>query len=430
MIKTIENSIIKEKYYKIQHPTGLDIFVFPKPGFQKVHAIFATKYGSIDNRFKRSDKNSVTKVPDGIAHFLEHKMFEGKEEDAFVRYARTGASANAYTSYDKTAYIFSATENIYESLEILLDFVQDPYFTKETVEKEQGIIAQEIRMCEDNPGNRIFVNLMASLYKKHPVNTFIAGTVESIAKIDYKLLYKCYETFYNLNNMALFICGDVSVEKVMEIADKTLRPCEKFEIERFYGEDDGKVKRRTIEEELEVSKSLFILGYKDKDTENSGKKFVKKWAVSNILMEILCGKSSKFYKSLYEKELVDDSFSSEYFAGNGFGVALIGGCESDDPKKVKSLILSRINKLKKQKINEKEFIKAKNLCYGKIIRTFNDVEDIADLMLDAEFMNADIFDLVEAYDEVSISDVEERLNFLFDNDNYALSIINPKKAEE
>ncbi len=430
MIKTIENSVIKEKYYKIEHPTGLDIFVFPKPGFQKVHAIFATKYGSIDNKFKRSDKTSITKVPDGIAHFLEHKMFEGKDEDAFMRYARTGASANAYTSYDKTAYIFSATENIYESLEILLDFVQDPYFTKETVEKEQGIIAQEIRMCEDNPGNRIFVNLMASLYKKHPVNTFIAGTVESIRKIDYKLLYKCYETFYNLNNMALFICGDVTVEKVMEIADKTLRPCEKFEIERFYGEDDGKVKRRTIEQELEVSKPLFILGYKDKDRENSGEKFVKKWAVSNILMEIICGKSSKFFKSLYEKELVDDSFSSEYFAGNGFGVALIGGCESKDPKKVKSLILSRINKLKKQKIGEKEFIKAKNLCYGRIIRHFNDVEDIADLMLEAEFMNVDIFDLVGAYDKVTISDVEERLHFLFGNDNYALSIINPKKAEE
>ncbi len=430
MINTIENKKINEKYYKIKHPTGLDIFVFPKPGFQKVHAIFATKYGSIDNKFKRSDKNSVVKVPDGIAHFLEHKMFESETEDAFERYARTGASANAYTSYDKTAYIFSATENIKESLEILLDFVQEPYFTKETVEKEQGIIAQEIRMCEDNPSGRVFVNLMAALYKKHPVNTFIAGTVESIGKIDYKLLYKCYETFYNLHNMALFVCGDVTVSDIMEVADKTLKPCEEFEIERFYGEDDGKVKRRVIQQELEVSKPLFIFGFKDKDTENKGKHFVKKWAESNILLEIISGKSSKFYKSLYQKELVNNSFSSEYFAGNGFGVALFGGCESKDPKKVKSLILSRINRLKKSGIKEEEFIKAKNLCYGRTIRYFNDVEDIADLMLDAEFMDADIFELVNAYDDIKIEDVLKRLEFLFRDDNYSLSIINPKSAVE
>lgn len=430
MIHTIENEKINEKYYKIEHPTGLDIFVFPKKGFQKVHAIFATKYGSIDNKFKRSDEKSIVKVPDGIAHYLEHKMFESETEDAFERYARTGASANAYTSYDKTAYIFSATENIKQSLQILLDFVQEPYFTKETVEKEQGIIAQEIRMCEDNPGGRVFVNLMAALYKKHPVNTFIAGTVESISKIDYKLLYKCYETFYNLHNMALFVCGDVTVEDVMEVADKTLKPCDDFKIERFFDEDDGKVKRRTIEQELEVSKPLFILGFKDRDTENSGSHFVKKWAVSNVLLEIIGGRSSKFFKSLYQKELIDDGFSVEYFAGNGFGAALIGGGESKDPKKVKSLILARINRLKKSGIKESDFEKAKNLCYGRLIRTFNDVEDIADLMLDAEFMNADIFDLVNAYDDITIKDVEERLDFLFKNDNYSLSIINPKQAEE
>jgi len=248
MYKTVENKKIDEKYYYIKHESGLDIYVVPK-NHTNSYALFATKYGSIDNIFKLEGEPEFTEVPDGIAHFLEHKMFENEDGiDTFKKYAETGASANAYTSFNKTCYLFSCADNeekFDKSLEILLDFVTHPYFTEKTVRKEQGIIGQEIRMYEDNPGWQVYFQMMANMYKKHSVRLDIAGTDESISKITADILYKCYNTFYNLSNMALCVSGNVTPEQVKKVADKILKKSEPIKIERFnYEEPEGVVKKR------------------------------------------------------------------------------------------------------------------------------------------------------------------------------------------
>ena len=209
--KIITNEKTGDKYVYIKHDSGLDILVCEMEGFSTTEALFGTKYGSINTRFKTGKDKDYTVVPEGIAHFLEHKLFENEECDVFDLYAKTGASANAFTSFDKTCYLFSCSDNYKASLEILLSFVQSPYFTKESVDKEQGIIGQEIRMYEDNPSWRVFFNLLSILYHSHPVKIDIAGTIDSIAKIDADLLYKCYNTFYNLHNMVLAIAGNVKI---------------------------------------------------------------------------------------------------------------------------------------------------------------------------------------------------------------------------
>ena len=227
VVKYIENEILGEGYYSIDHKSGLKILVYPKPEYTSTYAVFGTKYGSIDTRFKRSDTESFTEIPAGTAHFLEHKLFESEELDAFQRYAKTGASANAYTSFDRTCYLFACTGHFKENFEILLDFVRHPYFTEATVQKEQGIIGQEIDMYKDSPEWECLFNLLECLYHKHPVKIDIAGTKESIAEITAEMLFSCYETFYNLSNMALAVAGKTTVEEVLEIADRLLESDEK-----------------------------------------------------------------------------------------------------------------------------------------------------------------------------------------------------------
>ena len=213
-LQTITGKRVGDTYYKLEHPSGLTVFIYPKENSNSTYAVFGTKYGSVDNQFRRSDEDTVHTVPEGIAHFLEHKLFESEDGDAFARYAKTGASANAYTSFDMTCYLFSCTENVEASLEILLDFVQSPYFTEQTVQKEQGIIGQEIRMYDDDPQWRVMFNLLGALYHTHPVKIDIAGTVESISHITPELLYQCYHTFYDLHNMALCVAGNIDKETV------------------------------------------------------------------------------------------------------------------------------------------------------------------------------------------------------------------------
>ncbi|WP_312640611.1 EF-P 5-aminopentanol modification-associated protein YfmH, partial [Hydrogenoanaerobacterium sp.] len=225
MNKTVISSErLGENYVKIKHSSGLTMLLCPKPQFSSAYALFGAEIGSIDTTFKTSKDNDFVTVPAGIAHYLEHKLFESEDGDAFERYAKTGASANAYTSFDKTAYLFSCADNFKESIEILLDFVTHPYFTEETVRKEQGIIGQEIKMYDDNPDWRVLFNLLGALYVNNPVRVDIAGTVESIAEIDADLLYRCYNTFYNLNNMVLVVAGNFEIDTVLEAADRILKP--------------------------------------------------------------------------------------------------------------------------------------------------------------------------------------------------------------
>ena len=288
-IITKENKMLNEKYHTFKHKSGLEVYVIPKK-MTTSYAIFATRYGAIDNKFKLDTDSNFTSVPDGIAHFLEHKLFECEGGiDAFELFAKTGASANAFTSNTMTAYIFSCAENFYESLEILLDFVTHPYFTEQTVQKEQGIIGQEIRMYDDNPGARLQKGLMKALYAKNKIRIDVAGTIESISEINADILYKCYNTFYNLNNMALCVCGDIDVNEVEKVCDKILNKAENITVIRDYEDEDEPhyVNQKRYVCELDVAKPMLAIGIKDTNISNDPSERTKKAYAMEILNEIL-----------------------------------------------------------------------------------------------------------------------------------------------
>ena len=425
-----ENKMLDEKYYRFLHKSGLEVFVFPKSMTTK-YAIFATKYGAVDNKFKHADDKEYTKVPDGIAHFLEHKMFECEDGvDAFERYAKTGANANAFTSNNITAYIFSCTENFYESLEILLDFVTHPYFTEQTVNKEQGIIGQEIKMYEDHPGVRLHRELMKALYKENKMRIDVAGTVESIAEITAETLYKCYDIFYNLRNMTLCVCGDVDVEGVEAICDKVLKEAAPFNIVRDTEDADepkeAYIKRNVCQ--LDVSKPLFAIGIKDTDIPSEAKERTKKAYATEILDEILFSQSSEFYNSLYSKNLIAQDLSSGSEIGKNYSFNVISS-ESSDPDKVYSLFLEYIEKTKREGLSKEAFELSKRTVYASNIKSFDSVEDIGNNFMFNYMDGADILDAPEIINSITYEYVSELFEKGFKEEYYALCIVEPLGKE-
>lgn len=422
-MKEIKSSALNEKYYEIDHKSGLKIYVMPKENYSSAYAVFGTNYGSIDTRFKRSDSDKWTTVPEGIAHFLEHKLFESEDLDAFTRYAKTGASANAYTSFDKTCYLFQCSDNFEASLEILLDFVTHPYFTKETVEKEQGIIGQEITMYYDVPGWMSTFNLLKLLYHNHPVRIDIAGTVESIAQITDKLLYDCYNTFYNLNNMVLAVVGNVTPEQVLDVCDKMLKKAEPLKIERSFEEEPRDIAGTYTEYNLSMSMPVFSFGYKEKCEKPI--QDIKTIVETNILLEILAGEASDLYNSLFEKGLINSSFSKEYFIGYGYEAITFDG-ESENPKAVSEAIKQEVARLKKEGIDENQFEAVRRSLYGREIMEYNDIDSIANGFVSAHFGGYSIFDSVEIFRSVTKEDIEKRLSQVMDEQYSALSVVKEK----
>jgi predicted Zn-dependent peptidase len=416
----IENARTGETYIKIKHPSGLDIYVKEMENYSSAFALFGTKYGSVNNRFKTKDDADWVDVPDGIAHYLEHKLFENEDCDAFARFAKTGASANAYTSFDRTAYLFGAAGNIYESLEILLDFVQDPYFTKETVAKEQGIIGQEIRMYDDDPAWAVVFNLLKSVYHNHPVKVDIAGTVESIAEITPELLYKCYGAFYNLNNMVLSIAGNVKADEVLRVCTKYLKPNEDKGLEITFPPEPKSVAAKLFEKSGEVTMPMFNIGYKA--VPETGKNKLRAEAETNILLNILCGPTSDLYESLYKDGLINSSFSSEVFDGPGYFCSILGG-ESNNPKELYARINAEINRLKKEGLPMRDFAAIKKAYYGGLIRDLGKAESYATLMMNSAFEGVGAYDLIDIVAEISEKDIENRFHKQFDTENSSLSII-------
>ncbi|MBQ7956660.1 MAG: insulinase family protein [Clostridia bacterium] len=421
-IKEIRNDLLGEKYYKIKHTSGLDIYVFPKENYSTAYAVFGTKYGSIDTIFKKSGEADFTEIPEGIAHFLEHKLFESEELDAFERFAKTGASANAYTSFDKTCYLFSCSGNFKENLDILLDFVRHPYFTQQTVEKEQGIIGQEIRMYRDVPDWRVLFNLLCAMYKNHPVRIDIAGTEESISHITADLLYKCYNTFYNLNNMALAVAGNVTVEEVIESADRLLTEDEDIEIERKFVIEEKEVVKDYIEEKLSVASPIFSLGFKE--TWSTPERTLKEELLGNIILEAIAGNTSDLYKDLIDKELINPTFSTEYFTGYGYSSMIFSG-ESRDPKETASIIKAKIREIKEHGINKEDFERARKKLYGREIMSYNDVDELANNLIAASFMGEGLFDEFEMLKTLGSEDADEFLTKILNEEYSALSVILP-----
>lgn len=410
--------------YFRQHSSGLPIYVWPKRDYTTAYAVFATKYGAIDTACI-ADGKTVT-LPAGIAHYLEHKLFENEDCDAFERYAETGANANAYTSFDQTAYLFTCTQNVTESLEILLDFVQKPYFTEKTVEKERGIIGQEIKMGEDSPFRRVFTDLLAGLYREHPVHTDIAGTVESIAEITPELLYSCYDTFYNLHNMVLAVSGNITCEQVDEVADRLLRPCEPKVPQRAPINEPRAAAEPRVEVSMPVAVPLFYLGYKAPLDTSRGLESEPPAALAaaEVLEELLGGHSSALYASLMEQELINTSFGVEYFNGPGYGVWIIGG-ESRDPDAVAAAFREELARLKRDGVDAADFAAARNAVYGQMIAQLDNPEACGDLLVDAHLDGYGPFDPLEAVAALEIEDVMRRVMTDFDDEASSLSIVRP-----
>ena len=417
-----ENKAIDEKYYFLRHRSGLRIYVIPK-NHGTGYAVFGTNFGSIDNHFVSNGEETL--LPDGIAHFLEHKLFENEDGiDTFKKYAEYGASANAYTSSDKTVYLFSATENMKESLGILLDFVIHPYFTDETVAKEQGIIGQEIKMYDDNPGWRLYFNMLNALYHNHPARIDTAGTVETIAQITPDTLYKAYNTFYNLNNMALCVCGKMPPEDVLEVCDKYLSQAPEISPERLFPKEPDSVFQKEIVQKLSVSMPVFSVGIKDTQQPLSGKALAKKQAEYQIILELLFGKSSKLYTRLYESGLINSAFGASYEAHENFGFCEISGY-SNEPDKVYAEILSEIESFKKTGFAKEDFERVKRVFYASNLRYFNSTEDIANEFLTHIFRDFDMLDYPEVISSVTFDEITSRFNDNFTEDRIVLSKILP-----
>ena len=420
MLKEYFESDFGESYVRAEHSSGLTVYILEKPQYNSAYAIFGTKYGSIDNCF--SVDGEKCEVPEGIAHFLEHKLFESEDGDAFTKYAETGAYANAFTSFDKTCYLFSCSNRFYDNLGILLNFVQSPYFTEKTVQKEQGIIGQEITMYDDSPAWRVMFNMLRCMYKNHPVRIDIAGTVESISHISADLLYKCYNTFYNPSNMFICIAGNVETEKVLEIINNGIKQTEKKQIERIMPTEPPEVVTDYVEQSLEVAQPMFCFGYK----ENADRKpTVKERVCTGILLEMIAGDASPLYEELINEGLINDEFSFEYFTGEGYSAVIFEG-ESQNPKKVAEKIKQEIERLKTDGINKKLFSAVRCGMYGNAIRVFNSVEGIAMQFVDCAANGSGLFDEIKYLKSVTAEDVYKRLNLL-ENDKTVLSVINPKE---
>lgn len=420
MLKQVFEHEIGESYVKCEHESGLQIYILEKPLYNSTYAIFGTKYGSIDNCF--SVDGEVTCVPEGIAHFLEHKLFESEDGDAFTKYAKTGASANAFTSFDKTCYLFTCSDKVYENLEILLSFVQSPYFTEATVNKEQGIIGQEITMYDDSPGWRVLFNMLSAMYQNHPVKIDIAGTVESISHITPELLYKCYDVFYNPQNMFLCIAGNVDTEKVLKMVENGIKPKEKPELTRIMPEEPDKVVKPYICQELEVAQPMFCFGYKESV---NGVLSIKERLCTAILLEMIAGDASPLYKKLINDGLINDEFSFEYFNGPGYSAVMFEG-ESKNPQAVAEEIKTEVNRLKEEGLSKKLFTAVRSGLYGNAIRGFNSVEGITMQLVDCAINGTELFDEIKYLKQVTVDDVTKRLSLLQD-DKTVLSVIMPRR---
>lgn len=410
-------------YYEVMD-NGLHVYVLPKPGFQKTYATFATKYGSVDNHFKVQGE-SETRVPDGIAHFLEHKMFEEPEGDIFAKFASNGASANAFTSFDQTVYLFSATENIHDNLETLIDFVQNPYFTDQNVEKEKGIIGQEINMYQDNPDWRVYFGLIEAMYKVHPVHIDIAGTVESIGTITKEDLYTCYNAFYHPSNMLLFVVGGVDPEETMNLirSNQARKSYDKQgSIERIFDPEPQGVEEKRRESRLAVSLPKCLFGFKEKQVGLSADEQLRRDLTTKLMMDLLFGSSTELYQKLYDEDLISDSFGHEYNSSPQYAFSAVGG-DTKDPDQLLERIRTEVDKLKAAGFQASDFERARKKKMGGYLRMLNSPENIAHEFTRYQFRGADFFNVLPVYESITLEDVNRRLQEHVDWNQLAVSIV-------
>ncbi len=420
---------LQEELYYQKMDNGLQVYILPKKGFNKTYATFTTKYGSIDNHFLPLEKTDYVKVPDGIAHFLEHKLFEKEDGDVFQQFSRQGASANAFTSFTRTAYLFSSTADVEQNLETLIDFVQDPYFTEKTVEKEKGIIGQEITMYEDNPDWRLYFGLIENMYHHHPVKIDIAGTIDSIAPITKDMLYECYHTFYHPSNMLLFIVGPVNPEDIMkQITDNQAKKDYKAqpEIQRKIDTEPVSVAKKSKVLQMNVQTSKCLVGIKALNTGLTGEAMQKHELTVNVLLDLLFSKSTENYNQLYSQGLIDETFSFDYTLENGFGFAMVGG-DTSDPERLSQTITSMFFDAKSgTTLTEEALNRSKKKKIGSFLRAVNSPEYIANQFTRYAFNDMDLFAVVPILEQITLSDVKQAATELIAENRFTVCKVLPK----
>lgn len=417
---------IGEEVIWVTLDNGLPVCIVPKKGFSRKYALFATRYGGMDMRFRLNGQWLDT--PAGIAHYLEHKMFDTEDGNALQELAMNGAEPNAFTSNAITCYYFDSTEKFYENLKILLSFVSVPYFTDESVEKEQGIIGQEIGMIEDNPEWQVYKQLMQSLYHTSPARTPVAGSVESIREITAQTLYDCHRAFYTPANMCLVVVGDVEPQQVLDIARRVLPKDSGELIERDYGaEEPTEAARAYAEERMEVSMPSFLVGFKC-PPQHGGEEQHRFAAIGELACDVLMGESSPLYARLYSQGLINGSFGAAFDILPGAAYAYAGG-DSKDPKAVAEEILTEAQRLVREGVDEDYYKRIVNANFGAALRELNSFESIAVSMAEGRFQGYDPYRFPEIYDSITAADV---LAFLRENvtrSHMALSVIAPKEEE-
>jgi len=428
MKRIINSDVLRERLIHYKHRYGLNVYILPRPTYKKQFAIYAAHYGSNDSHFVVPGDTQPIKVPEGIAHFLEHKLFEKQDGNVFEEYSKLGANPNAFTSFTTTAYHFTSTGNFYECLDILIDFVGDPYFTDQTVEKEKGIITQEITMYQDNPNWRVYFNLLKGLYHEHPVRNDIAGTVESIQKIDKDTLYKCYETFYHPSNMVLFATGDIDADTVIKKVEAyfSKRDLSKQDrIDRIYPDEPKEVAEPVIKEKLPVPRPLFLLGFKDKVERRSSQQLLDHLILNDIIVDMLIGPASELYNRLYEEGLIDSTFSADYVGEMEYGHIILGG-ESADPEKVVDMVYREIEKVKSKPWEQEYFLRLKRKKIGEYIRSFNSLESVGVMFVSLFFRDIGLFEYLERLERMNYEELRTHFNMFFDDYQSSLSMILPR----
>lgn len=412
---------------------GLPVVVVPKPGYLKAVALLTTDYGAVDQVFTPPGASAPRATPAGIAHFLEHKLFEDQAGDVFDKFAKVGAAANAYTTHHETGYYFATSERFWECLDLLLEFVTDPFFTQEQIEKERQVIAQEIQMYLDDPDARAHANLLRALYHRHPVREEIPGTVESIAQIDKPMLELCHRAFYRPGRMKLVVSGDLDPREVFTRLEASAAARRELRGESM-PEPGGPVRAPVDEpreivcartdEKLSVASPRVLMGWKDEAVE-PGPTLLRRSLEHGLLLELLFGRSTAFYETHYASGLIDGSFSHAWSGGrSGYAYAVVGG-ETRDPDAFLEAVSRRFAEARAQGLDREDFGRMRNRAYGSFVRSWNAVEQIVSQVTSARLNGWDVLSYVETVEQITLDDLHGRLDLLLDDTRRAVSIVRP-----
>ncbi|PHK48992.1 EF-P 5-aminopentanol modification-associated protein YfmH [Staphylococcus edaphicus] len=403
---------IDERVFEAELNNGLKLFIIPKRGFQKTFVTYTTNFGSLDNKFKPHGSEDFVTVPDGVAHFLEHKLFENDEnsEDLFTAFAEDNAQVNAFTSFDRTSYLFSATDHVERNLKRLLTMVETPYFTKETVDKEKGIIAEEIKMYQEQPGYKLMFNTLKAMYDTHPIRVDIAGSVDSIYEITKDDLYLCYETFYHPSNMVLFVVGDVDVEHIYDVVathenqrNKAAQP----QIVRDPLIEQEVVNEQNVTESMKLQSPRLMLGFKNKPLINEpNAAFVKRDLEMTFFYEMLFGEETDFYQSLLNEDLIDETFGYQFVLEPTYSFSVITSA-TQYPDKLKALLLNEIKRNQGKLDDVEAFNLLKKQFIGEFISGLNSPEYIANQYTKLYFEGVSLFDLMDIVESITLESVNE-----------------------